>query len=140
MEKVKAQVGYNGTLEELLVHVKMIRKQCHIKLQKRFWMDFRDSDEDYPEAKTMFNVTPKTPFEIRQTEKFREATASAEYMQELLTEKGEDFYIPIPDPRKFNVTSGMESLFCTKLSRDIIIRFRCSKRIQSCLNLCVLVG
>lgn len=41
MEKVKAQVGYNGTLEELLVHVKMIRKQCHIKLQKRFWMDFR---------------------------------------------------------------------------------------------------
>lgn len=34
-----------------------------------------------PKLKTMFNVTPKTPFEIRQTEKFREATASAEYMQ-----------------------------------------------------------
>ena len=59
----------------------MTQKQCRIKLQKRFWMDFRDSDKDYPEAKTMFNVTPKTPFEIRQTEKFREATASAEYMQ-----------------------------------------------------------
>lgn len=44
-----------------------------------------------PKLKTMFNVTPKTPFEIRQTEKFREATASAEYMQELLTEKGQDF-------------------------------------------------
>lgn len=60
----------------------------------------------------MFNVTPKTPFEIRRTEKFREASASAEYIQG--TPEGKRpgiFYIPLPDPSHFNVTSGMESLF-----------------------------
>ena len=65
-----------------------------------------------PKLKTMFGVNPVTPFEIRQTEKFREATASAEYIQGTPDGKRPGiFYIPIPDPKKFNVTSGMESLF-----------------------------
>ena len=65
-----------------------------------------------PKLKSMFSVTPVTPFEIRQTEKFREATASAEYIQGTPDGKRPGiFYIPIPDPTKFNVTSGMESLF-----------------------------
>ena len=32
-----------------------------------------------PKLPTMFSQSPKTPFEIRRTEKFREASASAEY-------------------------------------------------------------
>src|SRR5690606_8399592 len=59
-----------------------------------------------------FSVFPKAGFEIRQTEKFREASASAEYVQGTPDGKRAGiFYIPIPDPSKFNITSGMESLF-----------------------------
>ncbi len=60
---------------------------------------------------SLFDMTPKTPFEIRQTEKFREATASAEY--EPASEDGSRpgiFYCPIPKPKKFNAI-GMETLF-----------------------------
>jgi uncharacterized protein (DUF885 family) len=55
---------------------------------------------------------PKAKFEIRQTEAFRAASASAEYLQG--TPDGSRpgvFYVPILDATKFNTTSGMESLF-----------------------------
>jgi hypothetical protein len=60
----------------------------------------------------MFGKTPKTKFEIRQTEAFRAASSSAEYNQGSAdgTRPG-IFYIPIIDATKFNTTSGMESLF-----------------------------
>jgi uncharacterized protein (DUF885 family) len=52
-----------------------------------------------PKLKTMFNVTPKTKFEIRQTEKFREASASAEYIPGTPDGKRPGiFYVPLPDP------------------------------------------
>ena len=60
----------------------------------------------------MFNHFPKTPFRIKQTEKFREESASAEYSPGSPDgSRPGTFYIPIPDPKKFNVTSGMQSLF-----------------------------
>lgn len=113
MEKVKNQVGYKGTLEEFLVHVKTDPKAMPYKTTKEILDGFQGIlTKITPKLKTMFNVTPKTPFEIRQTEKFREATASAECMQGTPDGKRPGiFYIPIPDPKKFNVTSGMESLF-----------------------------
>lgn len=65
-----------------------------------------------PKLKTMFGRIPKSKFEIRQTEAFRAASASAEYNQGNAdgTRPG-IFYIPIFDATKFNITSGMESLF-----------------------------
>ncbi len=60
----------------------------------------------------MFGRTPKTKFEIKQTEAFRAASASAEYNQGSAdgTRPG-IFYVPILDATTFNITSGMESLF-----------------------------
>jgi uncharacterized protein (DUF885 family) len=65
-----------------------------------------------PNLKKMFGRTPRTAFEIRQTEAFRAASASAEYQQGTVdgTRPG-IFYVPIVDATKFNTTSGMESLF-----------------------------
>jgi uncharacterized protein (DUF885 family) len=65
-----------------------------------------------PNLIKMFSKTPKTKFEIRQTEAFRAASANAEYLPGLAdgTRPG-IFYVPILDATKFNVTSGMESLF-----------------------------
>jgi uncharacterized protein (DUF885 family) len=55
---------------------------------------------------------PRTPFEIRQTEAFRAASASAEYNQGSPDgSRPGIFYVPIIDATKFNITSGMESLF-----------------------------
>jgi uncharacterized protein (DUF885 family) len=65
-----------------------------------------------PNLKKMFTRVPRTKFEIRQTETFRAASASAEYNPG--TPDGSRpgiFYIPILDATKFNTTSGMESLF-----------------------------
>src|SRR5260221_7346650 len=59
----------------------------------------------------MFNHVPKTKFEVRQTEAFRAASASAEYDQG--TPDGSRpgiFYVPILNAKAFNYT-GMETLF-----------------------------
>lgn len=113
MEKVKQQVGFNGTLEEFINSVKTDQKAMPYKTSKEVLDGFNGIlAKITPKLKTMFSVTPKTKFEIRQTEKFREASASAEYIQGTPDGKRPGiFYMPIPDPTKFNVTSGMESLF-----------------------------
>ena len=65
-----------------------------------------------PNLKKMFGRTPKTPFEIRRTEAFRAASASAEYNPGSPDgSRPGIFYVPILDATKFNTTSGMESLF-----------------------------
>ena len=113
MEQVKAQVEFQGSLEEFLNYVKTDPKAMPYKTSAEVLAGFQSIlDKITPKLKTMFNVTPKTPFEIRQTEKYREASASAEYIQGSADGKRPGiFYMPIPDPTKFNVTSGMESLF-----------------------------
>ncbi len=113
MEKVKQQVGFSGSLEEFLTHVKSDPKAMPYKTNTEVIAAFNGILKKIePKLKSMFSVTPKTPFEIRQTEKFREASASAEYVQGTPDEKRPGiFYMPLPDPTKFNVTSGMESLF-----------------------------
>jgi len=113
MEKVKQQVGFNGSLEEFITFVKTDPKAMPYKTSKDVLNGFNSIlAKITPKLKTMFNVTPKTKFEIRQTEKFREASASAEYIPGPPDGKRPGiFYVPLPDPTKFNVTSGMESLF-----------------------------
>ncbi|MDF2933691.1 MAG: hypothetical protein K0R36_3022 [Chryseobacterium sp.] len=113
MEKVKQQVGFTGTLEEFITSVTTDQKAMPYKTSKDVLDGFNGIlAKITPKLKTMFSVTPKTKFEIRQTEKFREASASAEYIQGTPDGKRPGiFYMPLPDPSKFNVTSGMESLF-----------------------------
>jgi uncharacterized protein (DUF885 family) len=65
-----------------------------------------------PSLEKMYTRVPKTPFEIRQTEAFRAASASAEYNPGSPDgSRPGIFYVPILDATKFNITSGMESLF-----------------------------
>jgi uncharacterized protein (DUF885 family) len=113
MEKVKQQVGFTGTVEQFITFVKTDPKAMPYKTNQEVIAAFNGVLKTIsPKLKTMFSVTPKTPFAIRQTEKFRENSASAEYMPGTPDGKRPGiFYIPLPDPTKFNVTSGMESLF-----------------------------
>ena len=65
-----------------------------------------------PNLKKMFNRVPRTKFEVRQTQAFRAATASAEYNTGATDgSRPGIFYVPILDAKTFNVTTGMEGLF-----------------------------
>ncbi len=113
MEKVKAQVKYNGDLKSFFEFMKNDKQFMPYKTPEEVIAAFKNIQKTIdPNLKTMFGNTPKTRFEIRQTEAFRAASASAEYNQgsEDGTRPG-IFYIPIIDATKFNTTSGMESLF-----------------------------
>jgi uncharacterized protein (DUF885 family) len=113
MLKVKDEVGFNGDLIAFFESVKTDPKLMPYKTPEEVLAAFRAIQSKIgPNLKKMFINTPKTGFEIRRTEAFREASASAEYMQG--TADGSRpgiFYVPILDATKFNITSGMESLF-----------------------------
>ncbi|MDJ0366369.1 DUF885 domain-containing protein [Hymenobacter sp. H14-R3] len=113
MEKVKTQVGFKGDLPAFFQYLKTDKKFMPYKSATEVLDAFRKIQATIdPNLKKMFGRTPKTPFEIRQTEAFRAASASAEYNSGSPdgTRPG-IFYVPIVDATTFNTTSGMESLF-----------------------------
>jgi uncharacterized protein (DUF885 family) len=113
MERVKAEVGFKGDLPAFFEFMKNDKQFMPFKTPKEVLDSFaRIQAKIDPNLKKMFINTPKTGFEIRQTEAFRAASASAEYNQG--TPDGSRpgiFYVPILDAKKFTTTSGMESLF-----------------------------
>jgi len=113
MEKIKDSVGFKGDLKAFFEYMKNDKKFMPYKTPEEVLNAFRDIQKRIdPNLKTMFGRTPKTPFEIRQTEAFRAASASAEYNQGSPDgSRPGIFYVPILDASKFNITSGMESLF-----------------------------
>ncbi|CAH1001727.1 hypothetical protein LEM8419_02633 [Neolewinella maritima] len=112
MESVKAEVGFDGDLKDFFDHVR----------NRQELMPFTDPEEVIanfesiytrmqPQLEVLFNKVPRTPFEVRRTESFREASASAEYNpgSQDGTRPG-IFYVPIPDVEAYNVFSD-EDLF-----------------------------
>ncbi|GGE93516.1 DUF885 domain-containing protein [Hymenobacter cavernae] len=113
MEKVKAQVGFKGDLKAFFEFMKNDKRFMPYKTPQEVLNAFEDIHKRMePNLKKMFGQVPKTPFEIRQTEAFRAASASAEYNQGAPDgSRPGIFYVPILDAKTFNTTSGMESLF-----------------------------
>ncbi len=113
MEKTKNAVGFKGSLTAFFTYLKNDPKFMPYKTPKDVLDAFHQiHDRMKPQLGKMFGKTPKTPFEIRQTEAFRAASASAEYFQgSLESNRPGIFYVPILDATKFATTSGMESLF-----------------------------
>jgi uncharacterized protein (DUF885 family) len=113
MEQVKTEVGFKGDLPAFFASLRKDPKLMPFKTPEEILDFFHKTQATIdPNLKKMFGRVPKTPFEIRRTEAFREASASAEYMQGSADgSRPGIFYVPIPDATKFNVTTGMESLF-----------------------------
>jgi uncharacterized protein (DUF885 family) len=113
MDSVKNAVGFKGDLNAFFEYMKTDKKFTPYKTPQDVLDAFHAIQlKEEPYLKTMFGRTPKTKFEIRQTEAFRAASASAEYMQGAPDgSRPGVFYVPILDATKFNTTSGMESLF-----------------------------
>ena len=113
MDSIKTATGFKGDLKAFFEYMKTDPKFMPYKNPAAVLAAFDAIHKRMePNLKKMFNNAPKTPFEIRQTEAFRAASASAEYNQGSADGKRPGiFYVPILDAKKFNTTSGMESLF-----------------------------
>lgn len=112
MEKVKEQVGFKGTIVEFFNHVRNNPELKPFKKPEEVIANFEAIHKKIkPNVDKLFSLQPKTPFEIRRTEAFREKTASAEYIQGTAdgTRPG-IFYVPIPDVMNYNYY-GDEDLF-----------------------------
>lgn len=113
MDSVKNSVGFKGDLKAFFEYMKTDKRFMPYKTPKEVLDAFETIHRRMePYLKKMFSRTPKTHFEIRQTEAFRAASASAEYNQGSADgSRPGIFYVPILDAAQFNTTSGMESLF-----------------------------
>ncbi len=112
MEKVKVQVGFKGTLKEFLNDVRNKKELKPFTKPEEVLAHFQKIYETIkPNVDKLFSLQPKTKFEIRRTEAFREKTASAEYIQGAVDgSRPGIFYVPIPDAKEYNVLED-EDLF-----------------------------
>lgn len=112
MERVKKDMNFSGDLQAFFDHVNTAPQFMPFKTDEEVIDAFRAVEARIePKLESLFNMQPKTPFEVRQTEAFREMSAAAQYNPG--TPDGSRpgiFYVPIIDPTTFNV-SGMETLF-----------------------------
>jgi len=112
MEHVKKEVGFIGTLKEFFNEVRTKKELMPFTKPQQVIDNFNDIHQKMmPQINALFSKQPKTPFEVRRTESFREASASAEYNPGSLdgTRPG-IFYVPIPDVLSYNTYSD-EDLF-----------------------------
>jgi uncharacterized protein (DUF885 family) len=112
MEKVKTQVGFTGTIKEFFDHVRNKKELKPFKKPEEVIANFERVYEIIkPNVDKLFSLQPKTKFEIRRTEAFREKTASAEYVQGATDgSRPGIFYVPIPDVANYNYYAD-EDLF-----------------------------
>jgi uncharacterized protein (DUF885 family) len=112
MEKVKEQVGFKGDLKAFFDHVRNKKELMPYTEPQQVIDHFKAIHEKMkPQVDKLFDKQPETAFEVRRTEAFREASASAEYNPGSLdgTRPG-IFYVPIPDVTEYNIYSD-EDLF-----------------------------
>ncbi len=114
MQKIKAQIGFKGTLPELFEFMKTDKQFTPFKTDKEVLGAYQSVyDRIKPNLPKYFGIAPKTPFEIRKTEDFRAVSASPEYFPgDFATNRPGIFYAPILDPTKINITNmDMEAVF-----------------------------
>ncbi|MEZ4957284.1 MAG: DUF885 domain-containing protein [Saprospiraceae bacterium] len=112
MEGVKKEVGYDGDLISFFDYVRNKKELMPFTAPQQVLDHFNAiHDKMKPQLEKLFDLKPKTAFEVKQTEAFRENSSSAEYNQGSLdgTRPG-IFYVPIPDATAYNIYSD-ESLF-----------------------------
>jgi len=112
MESVRNQLGFKGDLKAFFDHVRTHRKLMPFKKHEEVIANFNvirtRVEQRLPE---LFSLKPKGGFEVRRTEAFREASASAEFLPG--NKDGSRpgiFYVPIRDVKEYN-TYADEALY-----------------------------
>ncbi len=112
MEKAKTQIGFKGSVKEFFNYVRSNKEQMPFNTPDEVIANFNAIHERIDlKLKEVFTIAPKTGFEVRRTEAFREASASAEYVpgSKDATRAG-IFYVPIPNVATYNKFAD-EALF-----------------------------
>ncbi|MFP9099494.1 DUF885 domain-containing protein [Flavobacterium sp. RHBU_24] len=112
MENIKKETGFTGDLKAFFDHVRTKKELMPFTEPQQVIDHFNKIHETMkPNLEKLFGKKPKTGFEVKRTEAFREASASAEYNQGSVdgTRPGV-FYVPIPDVKTYN-TFADEDLF-----------------------------
>jgi uncharacterized protein (DUF885 family) len=112
MDSIKTATGFKDDLASFFHYVKTDKKFFPFTTEAEVLDRFRSFQEKMsPSLKSKFNLVPKSRFEIRATEKFRQAGANAQYIRPARDgSRPGVFYEVIPDPLSYNVV-GMETLF-----------------------------
>jgi uncharacterized protein (DUF885 family) len=112
MEQAKNQIGFKGDLKSFFEFIRNSPDQMPFIDPDQVIANFNLIKTRIDQSiSTIFDLQPKADFEIRRTEAFREASASAEYVPGTkdATRSG-IFYVPIPDVTRYNKYAD-ESLF-----------------------------
>ena len=112
IEALKTKIGFNGSIEDFFNYSLTDKKFFPFKTDEQVLDSFRAIlPKIEPNLKRLFNIVPKTKFEVRAIEKFKASTSAANYQRG--TEDGSRpgyFNVPIVDAVKYN-NLGMENLF-----------------------------
>jgi uncharacterized protein (DUF885 family) len=112
MEKAKTQMAYTGDIKSFFEHIRNSPTQMPFTQPEQVIKHFDNINLRVADSlAALFNLKPKANFEVRRTEAFREASASAEYVPGSKdASRSGIFYVPIPDVSHYNKYAD-EALF-----------------------------
>lgn len=112
MDSIKSVTGFKGDLRSFFAFIKTDPRFFPFTSEDEVLNRFRSFEAKMePHLAQLFNLRPQAKFEVRATEKFREASANAQYIRPSRDGKRPGvFYETVRDPSKYNYF-GMETLF-----------------------------
>ncbi|WP_339729885.1 DUF885 domain-containing protein [Maribacter stanieri] len=112
MDSVKNEIGYKGDLKSFFNSLRNKKELMPFSKPEQVIESFNAINNRIAlRIDSLFNLTPKAGFNVRRTEAFREASASAEYVPGSKDgSRAGIFYVPIPDAKLYNVVHD-EALF-----------------------------
>ncbi len=112
IEKLKNKIGFKGSIAEFFNYSLTDKSFFPFTTDEQILKAYSDIlPKIEPNLKKLFNLTPKSAFEVKAVDKFKAASSSASYS--IGTADGTRpgyFNVPILNPLEYNKT-GMENLF-----------------------------
>lgn len=105
MDSVRTAIGFKGDLKALFNYMKTDKRFFPFKTPQQVLDSFESIHQTVDaNVKKLFDVSPKTPFEIRQVEKYREKSVGVPQYFPGAPDGSRPgiFYVPIPDASQFN--------------------------------------
>ncbi|MEP2056746.1 MAG: DUF885 domain-containing protein [Maribacter litoralis] len=112
MKAVKNEIGFTGNLKSFFNSLRNNKELMPFSKPEEVIEHFNNINERIAlSIDSLFNLTPNAGFNVRRTEAFREASASAEYVPGSKDgSRAGIFYVPIPDVKSYNILHD-EALF-----------------------------
>jgi uncharacterized protein (DUF885 family) len=112
MDSIRKLTGFKGDLKAYFQFIKTDSGFFPFNSEEQVLNRYRSFEATMePQLKELFNMRPKAKFEVRATEKFREAGANAQYNRPSRDGiRPGIFYETVRDPKRYNYFD-MESLF-----------------------------